>query len=1219
MLSKRLFPLLAAFCLSLPAQDTRGMIFGRVTDPQSAPISNATVVVSNTDTNVAMTLRTNESGYYEANLLLAGNYQISAEAQGFTKALRKGIQLNVSQRIPIDFTMQVGSVAETVSVNEEAPLIETNGVSSGRVVDNRSINELPVARNNPVLLAAFTPGVQIRGGYRTTSHRSASIVTTVMFTPGNVGGRSLTDSSNDYLMDGMPNVGFNRRIAFMPHTDATQEFKVETSNLDPSVGFASGISMSLMTKAGTNDYHGVATWQHMQQRWNATPFFIKQAYYRSIAAAEAANNTALANQLRGQNPQAPGRTNDYSVSFGGPVVIPKVMNGRNKLFFFINYNGTKERLTETTSNINVTVPTLANRAGNFADLLRVDPTRYQLYDPLTVARDPARPTNYLRQPIPGNVIPASRIINPMRQRYDSLLPTPNNNPTNPAQEPLNNYIATRMPWQFDFTALSNRVDYQYSEKHRFFGRWNYHNYQEDRSDWTYETLPGLQSNDLNRGTRAAMIDWVYTPGATTYFDFAFSANQSKEGLLGTVPKEFNATDAGLPAYLAQKAGAESHLPVVTPSGYRALSRTYSTTAKAALYGARATMTHIRNRHTLSGGFQMRQYLRTGGGGGLTSGSFTFDNLFTRRNDDTLTPAGSIGHSWASFLMGLPSSLQAETNASYAVHTPAYAWHAQDTYRVSNRLTLILGLRFEYEGGLTERYDRSLADFNSSLDLPITAAARAAYANSPVAELPAASFQVRGGTVYAGQTSGGRNIWNGQLMFLPRLGAAYQLSSKTVLRGGYGVFYDSLNASYLVPNQFGYSRVTSTNLTNDFGANWLVGNPAAGVSPLTDPFPVRSDGTRFDSPVGNAMGSMAFAGRAYAYTGYGINRARNQRWRMGVQHQIGTKDLIEVAYTGNYANDVYVARNNNALPGQYWATGNVRNDAVTSSMNQNVANPFRLTNFASLQQSNPAVYQQMSTLSFFTSATIPKNVLLRPYPQMSGVTDSFASVGQVWAHALEVTYTKRLSHGININSGYTRLKAETADIYVNEFDASPTRRPSAYGAPHRFTTTTVIDLPFGKGRKFASHGWLSKVAGGFQVGVTYEYQTGTPIDFPNLFYYGDNLDDIANGPRTIGQWFNTANFERAAARAPGTYNARAFPTRIDSVRGPSMNDWNANAQREFAITERFRLQLRFDALNLMNHTIFSNPDANPVATTFGSITSTTEAPNRYLQFQARLRF
>lgn len=732
-------------------------------------------------------------------------------------------------------------------------------------------------------------------------------------------------------------------------------------------------------------------------------------------------------------------------------------------------------------------------------------------------------------------------------------------------------------------------------------------------------MPGLHSADLERGTRAAMVDWVLTPSASTFFDFAFSVNQSKEGQLGTVPKQYDATDGGLPAYLAAKAGNEGHLPIVTPTGYRAISRNFTTTGLSTLYGTRVSFSHVRGAHTLRAGFDMRQYFRTGGGGGATSGTFTFNNQYTRRNDDTLTPAGNIGHSWASFLLGLPSVLQAETNDSFAVQTPAYAWHAQDTWRLTPRLTVMLGMRFEYEGGLTERYDRSLADFDPTLNLPITTGAKAAYAASPIAELPAANFNVLGGTVYAGQTPGGRNIWQGELMFLPRLGAAYQLNSQTVLRAGYGIFYDSLNASYLTPNQFGFSRVTSTNLTNDFGTTWLTGNPAGGVSPLTDPFPVRSDGTRFDAPVRDALGAMAFAGRAFSYTGYGIQRARNQRWRVGVQRQIGSKDMIEAAYVGTYADRTYVSKPNNPLPAQYWATGNVRNDAVASSMNQNVNNPFRLTNFASLATSAPAIYQQMSTLSFFTAGITPKNQLLRPYPHMAGVVDSFASVGNVWAHSLEVTYTRRFSRGINFNAGYTNLKIDTADTFENEFDAKPVRRPSAYGSPHRFTATTVVDLPFGKGRPYLSQGWLSKLTGGFQVGITYEYQTGLPIDFPNLFYYGSNLDDIADGPRTIGQWFNTSNFERASARAPGAYHARVFPTRLNSVRGPSMNDWNANVQREFAFTERFRLQLRFDALNLMNRTIFSQPDANPINTTFGSITSTTEAPNRYMQFQARLRF
>jgi hypothetical protein len=1207
---------LIALQFVMEAQDTRGMIFGVITDPQSSPVAGVAVVVSNVETNVTFELRTNATGYYEANLLVAGSYRVSAEAPGFKQFLREGIELSLGGRVPINIILQLGQVTERITVTEEAPLIETNAVSTGRIVDNRSLTDLPVPRNNPVLLAAFAPGVQVRGGYRTNAHRAASIVTTVLFTPGNVGGRSASDSSNDYLIDGMPNLGNNRRIAFMPHTDSIQEFKVETSNLDPSVGHAAGIGLSLMTKAGTNDLHGMWTWQHMQQRWNATPFFIKQAHLRNIAQAVAAGDSARADSLRNGNPQQPGRTNDYSASLGGPVVLPGIVNGRNKLFFFANFNGTNERLIETTSSINVTVPTLLNRQGNFSDLLAADPVRYQIYDPLTVAKDPSRPSNAIRQPFPGNIVPRSRWNNPMIDFYNSLLPAPNNSPTDPRSEPLNNYVATAMPWTFDYYSLSNRIDYQHSERHRFFGRWNWSNFKERRSDWAYETLPGLQSSDLERATKGAMMDWVLTPTGSTFFDFAFSANQYRDGLLGAVTKTFRPTDVGLPEYLNEKAAGQTHLPVVAPAGYREMGRDYTTQIRATVLAGKADVSHVRGTHTMRAGFGVRQYLRTGGGGGNTSGRFPFDNTYTRRNDDLLTPAGSLGHSWAAFLLGQPTTALIDSNDNWATHTALYSLYVHDNWRVTPRLILLLGLRTEWEGGMTERFDRTVTYFDPTLSLPISNGAEAAAKAIP--DLSASTFSVRGGTVYAGQGSTGRSVWQSQTMWLPRLGAAYLLTPTTVLRGGYGVFYDSLNALYIAPNQFGYSRTTATNMSNDFGQTWLAGDPLNGVSPLRDPFPVRSDGTRFDQPVRSSLGSMAFAGRGFSYQDYGIERARNQRWRVGVQRQLGPKTLIEAAYTGSYADRVYVPRPSNPLPEQYWATGNQRNDAIAANLNRNVTNPFQISNFADLRTSSPAVYQQMSTLGFFTSGTARLNQLLRPFPQMADLTQSAASAGEVWTNALELTFQRRLSQGVTLNVNYTRLQAEAADIFLNEFDAAPTRQISPYGAPHRFNATTVADLPFGKGRPFANSGVLSQIFGGFQIGVTYEYQTGLPLDFPNLFFYGE-LGDIADGPGTLDQWFNTANFERNSTRAPAAFHRRVFPQRLNGVRGQSMNEWNANAQREFAFSERWRLQFRLDALNLMNRTIFSTPDTNPLSSNFGRITATTEAPNRYLQFQVRLRF
>ncbi len=696
-----------------------------------------------------------------------------------------------------------------------------------------------------------------------------------------------------------------------------------------------------------------------------------------------------------------------------------------------------------------------------------------------------------------------------------------------------------------------------------------------------------------------------------------TTTQYRDGDLGEVTKKFKPTDVGLPAYLDARAAGQAHLPVMSLSGYQSLGQGFSTMNRTQTSTLKIDVAHIRGAHSLRLGFDTRQFYRTGGGGGSTAGSFSFGNFFTRRNDDTLTPAGSIGHSWAAFLMGLPNGMSIVTADNYATHTPAYGWYFQDNWRIGSKLTVNLGLRLEYEQGMTERYNRMLSYFDPGTALPISEAAQAAYARNPTPEVSASQFTVRGGVLYAGQGKG-RRIWESELMWLPRVSAACQFDSKTVFRAGYGISTDSLTALYLTPNQLGYSRTTSTNVTNDFGVTWLAGDPRNGISPLTDPFPVRADGTRFDEPVRDSLGLMAVAGRSYSFQDYPIRRARQQRWRAGIQRQLDSRTVVEFAYTGSYSDRAYVSRPLNPLPEQYWAGGLERNNDVASNLNRNLPNPFHISNFADLQSTHPAVYQDISTLGFFTSGTIRKDLLLRPFPHMTGLTNSAASVGEARNNALEFSFQRHFGHGFNFNAVYTRMWARNADIFSDEFDTSPTWRPTPYAVPHRFAATSVVELPFGKGKPWFSEGILNHVLGGFQVGVTYQYQAGPPLDFENLFYYG-NLSDISKGPRTLEQWFNTDNFERSSSRAPAAFHRRVFPTRIEDVRADKMNEWNMNAQRTFRFTERVRFSVRFDAINAFNRTIFGVPTTNPVSSNFGRITSMTETPNRLLQLQGRIQF
>ncbi len=1217
------------FSFSAWAQETRSTISGRVLDPQGGAVVGATVVVRNADTGVALTFTTNDTGYYEATLLIPGNYEFTAEMAGFKKLVRRGVVLPVSSRLDVNLTLEIGGVTETVSVTAEAPLLSTNDVASGRVLDNRMVMELPVMGNSAITLVKLTPGIQTGGVVNYLAPHS-NIGGSDYNIDGNVGG-------NSWTLDGSPNAGPSRRLAYLPYTDAVAEFKVETTNFDASIGQTSGVAITMISKSGVNDFHGTATWQHWQQRWQGRPFFVKQNYFRSIAAAEAAGNTARANQLRNTEPLAPGRSHNFGASGGGPVILPKIYNGRNRLFWFFTYNALKEVKGEEPSTFNRTVPTVSARNGDFREMLSLpNAAQYIVYDPISVARDPARPSNYVRTPFDNNTIPRSRFVNPSYDAIAKLYPLPNN-PTAPGQQPVFNYLSFGAPYNWDYKAYSNRVDYQISDKLRMFGRWSFNNFgPEDRGDWTYETARGLNINGLVRNNKGGNIDLVYTQNSSTVWNLNIAMNQFREGSIQPTALAYKPSDIGLPTYLDQKAGALHILPQMNlnplnqganniTNGYSIISPGgVSTWTRYRIATGTVGLSHVRGNHTLRAAFDNRYRFRTGGGGGNTSGQFTFSNAYTRKDDDGLTPASNLGLGWAAFLLGIPNGIGIQTNDSYAMLTPYYGSFVQDSWRVTPKLTLNLGLRMEYEGGATERYNRMIAGFDPTLALPISAAAQAAYAANPTAELPASQFQVLGGALYAGTADQPRNLSKGEVMWLPRVGAAYQLDSKTVIRGGYGIYFDTINVLNFGPDQFGYSRNTGPVVTTDFGQNWnfpSAANPANLKSPLVDPFPVRAGGSRFDTPTGNALGIMSRAGRGFSYTDYSQPHARQQRWRIGVQRQFGANWVVEAAYSGSYSDRISIAHKLDVLPEQYWADGRVRNDAVATNLNQNLPNPFRLQNFASLQQSNPLVYQDMSTNGFFTSATIRKSQLLRAFPHMAGnLTNNTTPTGHVKTHDFELSVEKRFSKGFTMNFGYTGLKVREQNFYFNEFDPEPSWRTSNNGRPHRVVASGVFEWPFGKGKRFGAGARkpLDLLIGGWQTGVTYEFQPGPLLDWGNVFYNG-NISDILKADKTWDAWFNTANFERNSARGPAAFHRRVFPVRVPDLRADKTSLWNANMSKNLKFQESWNLQLRLDALNVQNRSQMQGPNTNPFDTNFGRITSQTGAINRWIQVQARITF
>ena len=711
----------AAMSVFAQSQDARGNIVGRVLDPSGAVIPGTEVKGVSDTTGVVISTKTNAAGNYVLPFLIPGMYSVTAEIQGFRKFERKNVQIRVNENVSLDIQMTVGEVSESVQVTAESPLLQTSEASLGQVVDERRITELPLFAGNAMDLVHLAPGTVNGTDMRL---RKAAF--------NNAPSQFSTDGSgnygNSFTIDGVANVysdGTSPRVAFSPPQASLSEFKVQTSSFDAAIGRTAGALVNVSTKGGTNDLHGSAWW------WLRHSAFDTPTLYQ--------NRT---------NP--PGyklpiyRDNRYGAAGGAPVVIPKVYNGKNKTFWFFTYEANK---FGSPVDMTSTVPSAAWRNGDLSSLLALG-ANYQLYDPATIAVAPGG--RFSRQPLPGNIFPASR-INSVAKNLLALYPMPNQTGTSDGR---NNFFFSR-PASEDYWTWIGRIDHAFSEKNRMFVRFHRDWWEEDKNHHFNDDVNGII---LNRNNRGVALDDVHMLSTTMVLNlrYGISAQDFPER---RVSQGYDLSKLGFSSNLTNLVDKSlATIPRTAIGSLSALSPWESGdgTTSSISHNVVGNLAWMKGNHNVRFGvdymvfreFRAR-YPQD------TAPDFTFSSEWARGPLDNST-APPVGAEFIALLAGIPGGTMARTG-TYAEQDIYTALYAQDDWKVGRKLTVNLGLRVEHESPITERYNRSVTQFDGTSSNPIEPAAIANYALAPMPELPVADFKVKGGVTFAGVGGNSREL------------------------------------------------------------------------------------------------------------------------------------------------------------------------------------------------------------------------------------------------------------------------------------------------------------------------------------------------------------------------------------------------------------------------------------------------------------------------------
>lgn len=970
-------------------------------------------------------------------------------------------------------------------------------------------------------------------------------------------------NGHDVTLDGVANTtglggagGSQRTVAFTPPVDIVEEFKLQTASFDASVGFTDGATINMAVKSGTRNLHGTG-------------------YYFKIPPSMEANQW-FAN--RNGNAPVDYQYNRWGGSLTGPVVLPGIYRGREKTFFSWGYEGHHDGPPWGNT---YTVPTPAEKQGDFSALLAVDPT-YQIYDPATARLNADGRVE--RTGFTNNVIPAARLSS-----FSTALLKYWPDPLSAGgSDGANNYPRPTMLDVNHYYSHTARIDHNFSDRDRIYGRLALSkNIEMDFMDGYGN---GVQGGNLIRKNRGLSLDEVHIFSPSLVLDVRYGYTRFQETLL-PASAGFDPTKVGYSQALVSQLDPQGYaFPCFSISGTSGLGCWNGNTGATDVHTFSGSFNWMRGSHNLKMGTEARVYRKTGASYGQATPGLGFGGDYTAGPLDN-SPGAPLGQGFAQFLLGVPTSAWIDRNPSFAEQSTTYALYLQDDWKVTSKLSLNLGLRWEGDGPMTERYNRTVSGFDFSTASPIAAQVQAAYAQNPLPDLPASQFALKGGLLFAGVGGQPRRLFDTPMTnFMPRIGFAWNLAPRTVLRGGYGMFFGYLGIQAGDVNQYGFSQTTSVPGSPDNGLTF-------NISDLSNPFTAG-----IKSPDGASAGLSTYIGRDISFFNQSPKSPYSQRWQLSVQHELPGRVLLDVGYIGNRGTHIQISRNINALPNQYLSTSATRDQATIDRLTEHFASPFG----------------DLLAGTNLDGTTLPRAQFLVPYPQFGNVYENIFD-GATWYNALQMKAERRFAHGYTLQASYTWSKMMDATSYQNAGDASPTRVISAQDFPHRLSLSGIYEFPFGKGKHWLSsaNGLTDRIVGGWQFNAVYTYQSGQALGFGNAIFNG-NLHDIplSSSERSVDRWFNTdAGFVTDSSQQLA-YNLVKFSTRFSGIRGDGINQWNMSMMKNIKVTEQTQFQFRCEAINALNHAQFTNPDTNPTSSTFGMIFSEKSSART---FQMGLKF